>query len=308
MVTLETLEEFYKHKFSGTPANIQQEIGDFNVFVIEDTVSASGDVSIKYARRDFYKISLITGENLFHYADKTLHVKGTSLMFFNPKTPYRWEPISATNTGFFCIFKDAFFAEKLRSNFAELPMFAIGGKPSYILDEQQTEFAGAIFRKMTQEIKSDYKYKQDLLVSYITELIHFALKMEASDTLYQETNANARITSVFTELLERQFPIETQEQRFGLKSAKDFADQLYVHVNHLNRAIKETTGKTTSSLIAERLATEAKVLLKHTDWNISDIGYCLGFAEPPHFNTFFKRLTSMSPSQYRAGTQTRING
>jgi len=307
MVTLETLEEFYKHKFSGIPANIQREIGDFNVFAIEDTVSQNGEISIKYARRDFYKISLITGENLFHYADKTLHVRGTSLIFFNPRTPYRWEPISATNTGFFCIFKDAFFAEKLRSNFADLPMFAIGGKPSYILDEQQAAFATGIFRKMTDEIGSNYKYKQDLLVSYITELIHFALKMDASDTLYQETNANMRITSVFTELLERQFPIETQEQRFNLKSAKAFAEQLYVHVNHLNRAIKETTGKTTSLLIAERLATEAKALLKHTDWNISDIGYCLGFEEPPHFNTFFKRLTDMTPSQYRANAQMKVN-
>jgi AraC-like DNA-binding protein len=307
MAMLETLEEFYQHKFSGTPANVQREIGDFNVFVIEDTVSPSGEVSIKYARRDFYKISLITGENLFHYADKTLHVKGTSLIFFNPRTPYRWEPVSETNTGFFCIFRDAFFTEKLRSNFADLPMFAIGGKPSYILDEKQTEFASAIFRKMTEEIKSDYKYKQDLLVSYITELIHFALKMEASDTLYQENNANARITSVFNELLERQFPIETQEQRFSLKSAKDFARQLYVHVNHLNRAIKDTTGKTTSSLIAERLAAEAKALLKHTNWSISDIGYCLGFEEPPHFNTFFKRLTSMSPSQYRSNAQIKVS-
>ena len=300
MSTMETLEEFYKHKFSGIPANVQHEIGDFNVFVIEDTVSPSGEVTIKYARRDFYKISLITGENLFHYADKTLHVKGTSLIFFNPKTPYRWEPVSATNTGFFCIFKDAFFVEKLRSNFAKLQMFAIGGKPSYILDEKQNEFAGGIFRKMVEEIKSDYKFKQDLLVSYVTELIHFALKMEASDTLYQEANANVRITAIFTELLERQFPIESQKQRFSFRSAKDFADQLYVHVNHLNRAVREITGKTTSLLIAERLASEAKALLKHTDWNISDIGYCLGFEEPAHFNKFFRRHSSSTPSQYRS--------
>jgi AraC-like DNA-binding protein len=300
MAALETLEEFYKHKFSGTPADIQREIGDFNVFVIEDTVSASGEVTIRYARRDFYKISLITGENLFHYADKTLHVKGSSLIFFNPSTPYRWEPVSAKNTGYFCIFKDAFFLEKLRNNFANLPMFTIGGKPSYVLNEQQNEYAAGIFRKMVEEIKSDYKYKQDLLVSYLTELIHFALKLEPSEALYQQTNASARITAVFTELLERQFPIERPDQRFTLRSAKDFADQLFVHVNHLNRAVRETTGKTTTSLIAERLANEAKALLKHTDWNIADIGYCLGFEESAHFHNFFKRVTSETPSRYRS--------
>jgi AraC-like DNA-binding protein len=299
MTVTESLEEFYRHKFSGTPSNVQQEIGDFNVFDIEKSVTPAGEVTIKYARRDFYKISLITGENLFHYADKTLHVKGSSLMFFNPRVPYRWEPISKENTGYFCIFKDAFFVEKLRSSFCDLPMFSIGGKPSYILDEAQAEFAGNIFRKMLAEVASDYRYRQDLLVSYVTELVHFALKMEATETLFMPKNANMRIANIFTELLERQFPIQSYTQRFSLRSAKDFADQLCVHVNHLNRAVKEMTGKTTTSLIADRMACEAKALLKNTDWPVSEIGYCLGFEEPAHFNTFFKRLTNTTPSKFR---------
>ncbi|RZK63908.1 MAG: AraC family transcriptional regulator, partial [Pedobacter sp.] len=112
-------------------------------------------------------------------------------------------------------------------------------------------------------------------------------------------DANSRITSVFTELLERQFPIENPGQRFTMRSAKDFASQLSVHVNHLNRAIKETTGKTTTHYITERLLSEAMALLKHTDWNISEIGYCLGFEEPTHFNNFFKKLTNHTPSSYR---------
>ena len=42
---------------------------------------------------------------------------------------------------------------------------------------------------------------------------------------------------------------------------------------------------------AERIVTEAKALLQHTDWNISDIAYSLGFEDPNYFNNFFKRLT-----------------
>ena len=300
MVGTESLEEFYRQKFAGTPAFIQREIGDFNVFKVEESIAPTGEITVKYARRDFFKISLVTGENLYHYADKTLHVKGTSLMFFNPRVPYRWEPISPENSGYFCIFKDAFFTEKLRNNFSDLPMFALGGKPSYILNEEQGIYAGEIFKKMVNEIGSDYKFKQDLLVSYVTELIHYALKLEAAETLYHQSNANSRITAIFTELLERQFPIENTKQRFTMRSAKDFANQLFVHVNHLNRAIRETTGKTTSNLIAERLSNEAKALLKHTDWSISDIGYCLGFEEPAHFNNFFKKHNTKSPSTYRS--------
>lgn len=301
MIEKETLEDFYRHKFAGTSPDIHKETGDFNVFVIEDILGPQGQVEVKYARRDFYKISLITGSNLFHYADKTVRVDGSSLIFFNPQVPYQWESLSKDNKGYFCIFKDAFFTEKLKSNINELPMFMPGAKPSYVVNEQQNQYLGAIFKKMLEEVGSDYRFKQDLLVSYVTEIIHYALKMEPSEVLYKQTDANARITAVFSDLLERQFPIDSASQRFSLRSAKDFADKLYVHVNHLNRAIKDTTGKTTSAHIAERIAAEAKIMLKHTQWNISEISYFLGFEEPAHFNHFFKKYAATTPSAYRSG-------
>jgi AraC-like DNA-binding protein len=152
---------------------------------------------------------------------------------------------------------------------------------------------------MLEEINSDYIYKYDLLRNYVMELTHFAIKTQPSENLYQHPDANSRICAVFTELLERQFPIESPSQRFMMRSAKDFAAQLSVHVNHLNRAIRVTTGKTTTERIAERLVSEAKSLLRHTDWNVSEIGYCLGFEEPSHFNNFFKKHTSITPSAYR---------
>jgi AraC family transcriptional activator of pobA len=123
--------------------------------------------------------------------------------------------------------------------------------------------------------------------------------MQPSETLYQHADANARITAFFNDLLERQFPIDSTSQQFCMRSAKHFAEQLCVHVNHLNRAIRSTTGKTTTTLIFERLTSEAKALLTHTDWNIAEISYCLGFEEPAHFNHFFKKQTHATPSSFR---------
>ncbi len=60
------------------------------------------------------------------------------------------------------------------------------------------------------------------------------------------------------------------------------------------------TGKTTTGLILERIVQEAKILLKHTDWNISEIAYSLGFEEPAHFNNLFKKHTSLTPKSFRA--------
>jgi AraC-like DNA-binding protein len=52
-------------------------------------------------------------------------------------------------------------------------------------------------------------------------------------------------------------------------------------------------------VISERLLQEAKILLKHTDWNISEIAYSLGFEEPTHFNNFFKKNIQLTPRQFR---------
>jgi AraC family transcriptional regulator, transcriptional activator of pobA len=294
----ETLEDFYKGKLNWLPDNIKNDIGHFNVFRTEDCLETTG-AQVVYSRRDFYKIALIRGKYLYHYADKSVTVSGNTLIFFNPSVPYKFEQLEDSPTGFFCIFREAFFTEHLRANIKELPMFAPGGKPSYELNLEQDKFVSEVFEKMLAEIGSDYQFKYDLLRNYVTEIIHYALKIKPTEILYQHTDANTRITTVFTELLERQFPIESPAQRFSLRSAKDFADQLAVHVNHLNRAIRLTTGKTTTIHITERLTIEALALLKHTNWNISEISYCLGFEEPTHFNHFFKKQTNRTPSAFR---------
>ncbi|MCH5683083.1 helix-turn-helix domain-containing protein [Niabella sp. W65] len=84
-----------------------------------------------------------------------------------------------------------------------------------------------------------------------------------------------------------------------LKTPSDYAQALSVHINHLNRSVKETTGKTTSEQIAARIAKEAGALLQHTDWNIADIAYSLGFEYPSYFTNFFRKHTGKSPNQLR---------
>ncbi|WP_291911877.1 AraC family transcriptional regulator [Chitinophaga sp. CB10] len=295
----ESLEDFYEQKFHSVPAALQQDIGHFNVFRLEDCILDDGTIKVPYSRRDYYKVSLVRGHNLYHYAEKTLEIKGPALIFFNPQVPYSWESMDNNTTGYFCIFKEAFFSGVGRSKAHELPMMMPGNIPSYPLNKKQEKEVAQLFVKMMDEIAGDYIYKYDLLRNYLSEMVHYALKMQPAETLYRHTDANARITAVFIELLERQFPIESPGQRFGLRSASDFADQLSVHVNHLNRAIRETTGKTTTAHITERLTAEAKALLKHTHWNISEISYALGFEEPAHFNNFFRKQTNTTPGAYR---------
>ena len=72
-----------------------------------------------------------------------------------------------------------------------------------------------------------------------------------------------------------------------------------VHVNHLNRAVREVTGKTTTLHLKERIVAEAKALLLHTAWNISEISHSLGYEYPTYFNNFFKKQTGIAPNSFR---------
>jgi AraC-like DNA-binding protein len=157
----------------------------------------------------------------------------------------------------------------------------------------------ALFQKMLAVHSSNYDHKDELLRTCIELIIHEALRIQPPQNGPQHKNAATRIAYLFMELLERQFPIDNTEQPLRLRTAQDFAGSLAVHVNYLNRAVKEVTGKPTTVHIAERIAAEAKALLLYTDWSVADIAYGLGFEYPTYFNNYFKRVTGSTPSALR---------
>lgn len=264
-------------------------------------IGSGSSVVRTYSRKDFYKICLLSGKSLISYADRSIEIEGTTLFFGNPHIPYSWEVISQDHIGYTCLFKEDFLKGHDRSDsLQESPLFKISGTPIFNLDEDQRNGIAALFQKMIAEEDSDYLFKDDLIRNYINLIIHEALKMQPAENFVRHKNAHSRITTLFFDLLERQFPIETAERPLQLRSPQDYAGRLAIHVNHLNRAIKEITGKTTSQHIAERIASEAKALLLHTDWTVSEIAYSLGFEYPTYFNNYFKRLTGTTPTALRS--------
>ena len=306
-----TLDDFYQDVSSLTqkmvegllPDGINKEIGHFKVFCLAGLIAKfkTGAGKMPYNPRAYYKISVIRGRNVAEYADKVIDIEKNALLFATPKIPYNWTPQDMEQQGYFCIFTDEFLVQsKSGVVLDDLPIFRPGGYPVFQLSDEEAEAIETLFKKMQQEIASTYLYKYDLIRSYILELIHYGQKLQPLTTYNQSHNASARVSSLFIELLERQFPIASPQQKVSLRTAKDYADQLAVHSNHLNKVLKESTGKTTTEHISSRLIQEAKILLRQTDWNISEIAYSLGFEQLSHFSNFFKKQTSLSPIEIRS--------
>ncbi|MGE8301902.1 MAG: helix-turn-helix domain-containing protein [Sphingobacterium paramultivorum] len=276
--------------------NNELKLQGFKAFQIEHD---SGDTRT-YSRKEFYKICLTTGKSKIHYSDRTFEQEGTILFFGNPHIPYSWETISTTYVGYTILFSEDFFKNSERSeSLQQSSFFKVGGTPILKITEEQRIFLNTIFQKMIAEQESDYMFKDELIRNYISLIIHESLKMEPEENFEQNKNASSRLTSVFLELLERQFPVETTDTPLKLRTAKHYAQYLNVHINYLNRAVKEITGKSTTDHIAERIITESKALLQHTDWSISEIAYSLGFDYPTYFNNFFKKQTGTNPKAFR---------
>ena len=302
MITNTSLDDFYKRNAAPLPNEITKEIGHFNVFEAETLFDKKNGTRIMpYSRRAYYKISWIRGKSRAEYADKVIDINESALLFATPKIPYNWLPADSDQTGMFCIFTADFLTpHKAGVSLDNLPIFQPGQLPVFHLNAEDVKEIEYIFRKMYKELGADYKFKYDLLRNLVLELIHYGQKLQPMQAISTAQNASERISSLFIELLERQFPLESMHQRLNLRTAKDYADRLAVHVNHLNKVLKEVTGHTTTQIISNRVIQEAKILLKQTNWNIAEISYTLGFDDLSHFSNFFKKQTSFTPVTFRA--------
>jgi AraC family transcriptional regulator, transcriptional activator of pobA len=281
--------------------NGAKNLGHFNVFETAKFYYGNAKKSeMTYNRRLYYKISLIKGRNLVEYADKSVIIEKQGILFATPKTPYRYIPQDIDQSGFFCVFtKDFISKSKTGLNIDEMPIFLLSSDFVFQLTDEQYLEIEAIFMKMNLEMSSDYVYKYDLIRNYLITLVHSGQKLTPIKSHSNTSNAANRISTLFIELLERQFPIENQQQYIQIKTPVEFASALGIHINHLNKVLKESTGKKTSEILNGRIVEEAKVLLKHTTWNVSEIAFALGFTELAHFSNFFKKHTLMSPMKYR---------
>lgn len=279
-------------KVQALPGSAEVPVNGFKV----QPLPGSAEIPVKAGRRDFYKMGLVNGDMTINYGGQLLEIKGTVLFFVNPRVPHSLVNRVTPTSGYSCIFTETFISGR---ELQDSPLFRVGDNPVISLNPEQTSFMTGLFEKMLAVYNGDYLHKGELIKSCITLIIHEALRIQPPKHALPFKNGTSRIAHLFTDLLERQFPIERSNEPLRLRSAQDYANHLSIHVNYLNRAVKEVTGKPTSTHIAARIIAEAKALLQHSDWSVAEIAYALGFEYPAYFNNYFRRLTGSTPNAFR---------
>ncbi|WP_158796929.1 AraC family transcriptional regulator [Pedobacter sp. L105] len=274
--------------------------GYFTAVRLDDFSAESVKATSVYSRKDFYKVSLITGHASYHYRDQEyLFNSGEwALVFTNRENPYRWDVHEGSCSGYSCMFTEDFLPVHTYIRPVDWAVFNGSAQSVFRLEKKDKAFFESLFQKMLTEQASTYSQKYDLLFLYVLECIHGALKLEPDPELRSQTAAT-RLADAFKNLIADQFPLVTPNQQLQLRSPQDYAEKLFVHTNYLNRVLKEITGRTTTQLINERVMQEARTLLMHSNWSVSQISNSLGFEEATHFTRAFRRYTGHTPSSFR---------
>ena len=100
-----------------------------------------------------------------------------------------------------------------------------------------------------------------------------------------------RMSDQFLQLVQEHF----REQRF----LEFYANVLEVTPKHLSRTVKAQTGFTAVEWIERFVILEAKVLLRSSNLNIQQISAELNFPSQSFFGKYFKKITGMSPKEFR---------
>lgn len=82
-----------------------------------------------------------------------------------------------------------------------------------------------------------------------------------------------------------------------------YAVKLGVSPNHLNRVVKNGTGRSAGKWIDISRVTLSKQLLRQSGMPVIDIASRCGFDDQSYFSRFFKKCTGMTPSEFRSSQE-----
>ncbi|WP_306643953.1 AraC family transcriptional regulator [Sanyastnella coralliicola] len=88
------------------------------------------------------------------------------------------------------------------------------------------------------------------------------------------------------------------------KTVAEYAEALFKSPKTLSNIFRKNGLPSPLHVIHERIVLEAKRLLTYTDKNVTQIAYELGYDDPVGFSRTFKKVTGVSPQQFKEQKMT----
>ena len=148
----------------------------------------------------------------------------------------------------------------------------------------------ALFRRLTQEFRSDAPFREEMLDALLRELLVTVCRMMPQSPLLRSNESVRLISHV--------------QQRFETRYADDYtlaelAEEHHMSVSYLSHLFKEVTGVSVMEYLTACRMQAAKGYLATTDLSVGEIVSVCGFSDDSNFSRSFKARTGQTPSEFR---------
>lgn len=297
-INVRTLRELYEQL--GLSIDYLEEESGFTIHYLEQTFKDLPFCSEPFRPNYFSFLLIKSALGFYTIDDQRFEVTSETVYFTNPGNYriFEWEKLEHT-----CLitFGEGFLKEYAHDDVYRDFSFLLSETVSpRVLTKDQFAQVEELYILINKEYKGDSLYKNKIIGALVV-----ALLLKIKEYFFQdynpiyEGNRSSQIVKNFKLNIEQHFRDLMSGKTNTQLRVQDYADLQRLHVNYLSSVISSKTGKTISSWIADKTATEAKVLLQDDRLNIKEIAARLGFLETSHFSNYFKKYTSTSPVEYR---------
>ena len=188
--------------------------------------------------------------------------------------------------------------------FEEFPFLLAETVPPKVLPEEQFREFETLYTQIFKEYHEKSAFKDRILANlFVVLLLKIKEKFWSDYSPIEEGDRSSAIVKNFKRNLEKHFVELSKGESSVQYQVQDYARELHLHPNYFSSVIKAKTGKSVQQWIADKVIATARELLVNTSKTSKEISYQLGFSEPTHFNSYFKKRMGMTPKQYRTGNQ-----
>lgn len=273
----------------------EKEASSFRISKMEEHyLQFLGEPDVPH-RHDYYTVILVKEAEGTHTIDFNEYPLQNHQVFFVSPGQVHQIIENKESKGYSMLFSSQFLVENnIPLCFLEdLNLFYnYGQNPPISLNKEDLNQLLSYCKAIENYHSSNQKFKQDAIGAFIKLFLIFCnhLATNSSDNL-QQIEAGNTILKGFKELVEYNYKT--------WHSTSQYASELNITPDHLNRSIKSLIGKTAKEYIQARITISAKRMLYFSNLSTKEIAYDLGFSEPANFSNFFKKCTGISPSEFK---------
>ena len=276
---------------------LQSGTSQFKVQTIKRSAEEQNNMNDPHRHNYYEMIWLTKGEGTLYVDMQALEISNNTIVCLRPGQTHQFQA-RAGMEGYVLSFTDfCFRTDEYDFNWgSQASILRLFTERQIIrISPEMEEDMKEVVLKMIKEFEHGYSYRSELLKRYFKIfLIYLSRKSEDNTIPSAEQTRETELIKSFMESLDKNFKEK--------KMVAEYAEQLSVTPNYLNRIVKKHTSFSAGHHIRQRIVLEAKRMGRYTGAGMKEIAYTLGFLDPAHFSRFFKAFAGTNFSTFKRGT------